>query len=304
MVQQMNLGVQHEIARNLVVRADYLHNFGTHFITGRLIGTVFNPVVGGADGVVNIESSVKTKYDGLLLSVEKRLARGYMLRASYTLSKSFNYANDDQIPFASGPLDPNNLRLEYGPAPNDQRHRFSLSGVFELPGNFTLAPIWTMASGVPMDILLPDASTRIPYVQRNAGGRLFHTGAELNGFINQVNAGGGVNGTLLPLVGDEARFNDRFNSFDARLSRSFRISEGVRLEPIVEVFNLFNVTNVLGISNVNYSGFSNVLTRDSNDERSPGFLKSSSFGQPVTTAGGVFGSGGPRAFQLAVRFSF
>jgi hypothetical protein len=126
----------------------------------------------------------------------------------------------------------------------------------------------------------------------------------LNGFINQVNAGGGVNGTLLPLVGDEARFNDRFNSFDARLSRSFRISEGVRLEPIVEVFNLFNVTNVLGISNVNYSGFSNVLTRDSNDERSPGFLKSSSFGQPVTTAGGVFGSGGPRAFQLAVRFSF
>ena len=70
------------------------------------------------------------------------------------------------------------------------------------------------------------------------------------------------------------------------------------------MFNLFNVTNVLGVSNVNYSGLSNVLARDSDDERNPGFLKSSSFGRPVTTAGGVFGSGGPRAFQVAVRFTF
>ena len=128
------------------------------------------------------------------MSVEKRFSRRYQFRASYTLSKAFNYANDDQIPFASGPIDSNNLRLEYGPTPNDQRHRFTLSGVFDLPGGFQLAPIWTMASGVPMDILLPDASTRIPVLQRNAGGRLFHTGAELNDFIRQVNAGGGVNG--------------------------------------------------------------------------------------------------------------
>ena len=70
------------------------------------------------------------------------------------------------------------------------------------------------------------------------------------------------------------------------------------------MFNLFNVTNVLGVSNVNYSGFSNVLVRDSNDPSSAGFLRSSSFGQPVTTAGGVFGSGGPRAFQFAARVTF
>ncbi|HWO01186.1 MAG TPA: carboxypeptidase regulatory-like domain-containing protein [Blastocatellia bacterium] len=304
MVQQMNLGIQREIGRDLVVRADYLHNFGTHFIIGRLIGTVFNPVVGGPDGVVNLESSVKTKYDGLLISAEKRLSNHYQLRASYTLSKAFNYANDDQIPFASGPIDPNNLRLEYGPTPNDQRHRFTFAGFIELGGRFTLAPIWTIASGVPMDILLPDASTRIPILQRNAGGRLFHTGSELNSFIRQINAGGGIKGKPLPLVGDDVRFNDTFNSFDLRLSRPFHFNEHTRIEPIVEVFNLFNVTNVLGVSNVNYSGFSNVLARDSDDESSPGFLKSSSFGRAVTTAGGVFGSGGPRAFQVAVRITF
>jgi hypothetical protein len=286
------------------VRADYLHNLGTHFIIGRTIGAVNNPVVGGPDRVVNLESSVKTKYDGLLLSLEKRFANRYQFRASYTLSKAFNYANDDQIPFSNGPVDPNNLQLEYGPAPNDRRHYFTFSGAVELSHGFNLAPILTLASGAPMDILLPDGLSRIPALQRNAGGRLFKNGAELNAFLRQLNAAGGVNGQPLPLVRDGARFNDNFSSFDLRLSKVFRLGEKARLEPIVEVFNLFNVTNILGVSNVNYSGFSNVLTRDSDNPADPGFLRSSGFGSPVTTAGGVFGSGGPRAFQIAAKFSF
>jgi Carboxypeptidase regulatory-like domain/TonB dependent receptor len=304
MVQQMNVGVEREVARDFVLRADYVHNFGTHFIIGRTIGTVFNPVVGGPDRVVNLESSVRTKYDGLLLSVEKRFSQRYQFRAAYTLSKAFNYANDDQIPFSNGPVDPNNLQLEYGPTPNDQRHRFTFAGVFELPASLRLAPVWTLASSVPMDILLPSGISRIPQLQRNAGGRVFHTGAELNAFIRQLNASGGVGGELLPLVGDDARLSDNFNSFDLRVSRPFKFGESVRLEPMIEVFNLFNVTNVLGVSNVNYSGFSNVLTRDSNNPADPGFLRSSGFGRPVTTAGGVFGSGGPRAFQFGLRLGF
>ncbi len=303
-VQQFNLGLQHQIARNLVLRADYLHDLGTHFIIGRTIGTVFNPVVGGPDNVVNLESSVNTKYDGLLVSLERRFARRFQFLASYTLSKAFNYANDDQIPFSNGPVDPNHLNLEYGPTPNDQRHRFVLSGMLDLPGHLLISPIWTAASGVPMDILLPDASSRIPVLQRNAGGRMFKTGAELNAFLLRVNAAGGVNGQPLPLVSDGARFNDGFDSFDLRLSKAFRLGDRAAIMPMVEVFNLFNVTNVLGVSNVNYSGFSNVLARDSSDANSPGFLRSSQFGQPVTTAGGVFGSGGPRAFQFAIRFQF
>jgi hypothetical protein len=304
MVQQFNVGIQRKFAYDYVVRADYVHNFGTHFIIGRTIGQVFNPVVGGPDLVKNLESSVKTKYDGLLLSVEKRYAQRFQFRASYTLSKAFNYANDDQIPFSNGPLDPENLQLEYGPTPNDQRHRFAFAGVFDAPLGLRVAPLWVVASGVPMDILLPDGAARVPALQRNAGGRLFKTGAELNAFLTQLNAAGGVSGQPLPLVRDDARFNDSFNSFDLRLARPFKVGERVTVEPIAEVFNLFNVTNVLGVSNVNYSGFSNVLVRDDNDPSSPGFLRSSSFGRPVTTAGGVFGSGGPRAFQFAARVTF
>ena len=305
MVQQFNLGIQRELTRDLVLRADYLHNFGTRFIIGRTIGTVNNPVVGGPDRVVNLESSVKTKYDGLLLSLEKRFSNRSQFRASYTLSKAFNYANDDQIPFSNGPVNPNNVQLEYGPTPNDRRHYFTLSGAVEFPWGIQLAPIVTLASGVPMDILLPDASTRIPVLQRNAGGRLFKTGAELNRFLTGLNQAGGVNGQPLPLVRDDARFNDDFSSVDVRVSKVFRLGgDRARLEAIAEVFNLLNVTNILGVSNVNYSGFSNVLIRDSNTPGSAGYLRSSSFGRPVTAAGGVFGSGGPRAFQLAVKVAF
>lgn len=317
MVHQMNVGVQHELSNQFAVRADYVRNFGTHFIIGRVIGTVpFNPVVGGPDIVKNLESSVRTKYDGLLLSVEKRFANRYQFRASYTLSRSLNYANDDQIPFSNGPIDSNDLRREYGPTPNDQRHRFSFSGVFQLPGDVRVSPIFSLASSVPIDILLPDGSSRVCELQRNAGARQFHTGAELNAALSQINAAGGSlcpnpdpstgfkPRVLVPLVRDDLKLGDNFSSLDLRVSKVFRVGERWTIEPIAEVFNLFNVTNVLGVSNVNYSGFSNVLVRDSNDPGNPGFLRSSSFGQPVTTAGGVFGSGGPRAFQFAARVTF
>jgi Carboxypeptidase regulatory-like domain len=316
-VHQMNVGVQRELGQNLAVRADYVRNVGTHFIIGRVIGTVpFNPVVGGPDIVKNLESSVRTKYDGLLVSLERRFARSYQFRASYTLSRSSNYANDDQIPFSNGPIDSNDLRREYGPTPNDQRHRFTFSGVFNLPADIRLSPILTLASTVPIDILLPDGSSRVCELQRNAGARQFHTGAELNAALTQINTAGGSlcpntdpstgfkPRVLVPLVRDDLKLGDNFSSFDLRVSKVFRLGERWTIEPIAEVFNLFNVTNVLGVSNVNYSGFSNVLVRDSNDPGSSGFLRSSSFGQPVTTAGGVFGSGGPRAFQFAARVTF
>jgi hypothetical protein len=251
---------------------------------------------------VNIESSVNTKYDALLVSAERRGVR-FGARAAYTLSKAFNYANDDQIPFANGPVDPNDLSREYGPTPNDQRHRFTIAAWAQAPLGFRVAPIFTAASAVPMDILMPDGQSRIPVFQRNAGGRLFRTAADLNGALEALNASGGVNGVLLPLVGGDAKFSDTFSSFDLRVSRPVSFGR-VRIEPMLEVFNLFNVTNVLGTTIKNYPGYSNVLVRDSDDPSSPGYLTSSRFGRPVTTAGGVFGSGGPRAFQLAVRATF
>ena len=166
-----------------------------------------------------------------------------------------------------------------------------------------MAPIVTFASGVPIDIQMPDGQSRVPAFQRNAGGRQFKTGGDLNRALQAINDAGGIGGQLLPYVRDDLRLGDGFSSFDLRVSRPFTAGR-VQIEPLVEGFNLFNVTNVLGVSVKNYSGFNNVLVRDDSQPGTDGYLRSSSFGQAVSTAGGVFGSGGPRAFQFGLRATF
>jgi hypothetical protein len=304
-VQQFNLGFQRELTRDLILSADYIHAFGSKFIIGRFIGSVFNPSIGGNDDVVNIESSVKTWYDGLLVNAQKRFGHRYSFNASYTLQKSFNFSNDDQIPFQVPPLNPNNLRLDKGPPPNEERHRFTFHAVFDMPYGFQLSPIYTLASDVPFDIQLPPdiGGTRIPQLQRNAGGRTFRTGSELNAFINEFNTGRPL-ASRLPLVRDDLKLGDSFQSLDLRLTKTFRFSEHFNIQAIGEVFNLFNVTNIRGVNNVNFSGFQNTLLRDNANSADPGFLRSSRFGSPIQTAGEVFGTGGPRAFQFAVRVNY
>ena len=132
----------------------------------------------------------------------------------------------------------------------------------------------TFSSGVPMDIILPSGQSRLPNLQRNAGGRLFKNVSQLNAYLTAYNASLPV-ANRIALAPSNAKFNDTFSSVDLRLAKTFTFSERFKLEPIVEVFNLFNVTNILGTSNTNYSGYGNVLG-------------TSSFGQPVNTAGGVF----------------
>ena len=143
--------------------------------------TVFNPVVGGPDRVVNLESSVNTQYDALLVSAEQRGARlGF--RVGYTLAKALNYANDDQIPFANGPIDPQQPPARVRPDAERPAPPLHVRRVGRRsPGGMLVAPLWTIASAVPMDILMPDAQSRIPAFQRNAGGRAVQdSAADLN----------------------------------------------------------------------------------------------------------------------------
>ena len=79
-------------------------------------------------------------------------------------------------------------------------------------------------------------------------------------------------------------FGDSLQSLDLRLSRNFVLRERWRVSLIGEVFNLYNKSNLTG-----YSG---------------DLTNSATFGQPSSRATQVFGSGGPRAFQLAMRVTF
>jgi hypothetical protein len=76
---------------------------------------------------------------------------------------------------------------------------------------------------------------------------------------------------------------DTFISQDLRVTRIIHVGEKVQLQIIGEGFNIFNISNLSGYS---------------------GTLNGPNFGQPSTRAGGVFGSGGPRAFQFAARVQF
>jgi hypothetical protein len=82
----------------------------------------------------------------------------------------------------------------------------------------------------------------------------------------------------------EYSFGRSFQAVDLRLSRAFLFGEHWRLSFIGEVFNVYNAANLSG-----YSG---------------GDLAAAGFGQPSSRATQVFGSGGPRAFQLAMRARF
>jgi hypothetical protein len=290
-LQQFSFGIERQLPHNIVLSVDGLHTFGLKFIQRQLINenpTVFSNV-----------SSLKNWYDGLLIKLEKRNSRRFNFLASYTFSKALTMSQDFQVIGTENP----NVKVDKGPPPNDTRHRFSFLGVYDAPLGIQISSILTASSTLPLDIRLP-VGVRLPIAQVNAGSRQFKNGRELNEFIRQINSGGGFEGQPLPFVDDNLDLGDKLFSFDLRLSKTFRVKERLSVQAIAEVFNLFNITNIRGSLNRNFSGIQNVLVRDSEDEMSPGFMRSSTFGAKVENAGGVFGTGGPRAFQLALKVSF
>jgi hypothetical protein len=279
--------------------------------------SVTDPLTMRSDSVTEITSDAKNWYDGLLVSVQKRPTKiGWLqwgFNGSYTLAKTLSYANDDQIPFrefrqADVVMGGNNLRLEKGYAPTDERHRFVFYGVFGFPWDITVSPIWTIGSSVPMDPVVPSIAggSRLPILPRNSLGRDIQNGTQLNAAIQAWNAlpacpsppfttpntlPCNVGGALPLLANPDIEFGDDFHSLDMRVNKAFTWRERHKFELIGEVFNLFNVTKIRGFNRANYSGFDNAIT-------------STNFDKPLSTAGGFFGAGGPRAFQFAFRYSF
>jgi hypothetical protein len=77
------------------------------------------------------------------------------------------------------------------------------------------------------------------------------------------------------------------------------------LNLVGEAFNIFNETNIRGSSNTNYAGRSiSIGPLQAAQNGQPAQTVQSDFFAAVSTAGGFFGSGGPRAFQIAARIQF
>jgi hypothetical protein len=304
--QQFDIGVQRQVAHDFVVTADFAYR---HFIHlgwpldlnhfNRAGGPVIPQCAGAQQndpqaicsaGSINVwEAPGRATYKGLLLRADKRFSHGFQFLGSYAYSS--NTGNNNSNGFN---LD--NWLQSSGPLPTDFTHILNLAGVAQLPWGFEAGLNFSYSSAPPFnayvgtidfngdgttDDLLP--GTTVGQFNRGLGR------ADLVRLVDQFNqtyAGTtDPHAKAIPRVTLPGRYSldDNFHSLDLRLTRSFVFHERWRVSLIGEVFNLYNNANLTGYS---------------------GDLTTPAFGQPTSRASQVFGSGGPRAFQLAMRVSF
>lgn len=310
------LGLQRELASNLVLTADFAWRRFLHTVLSGIDYNRFRrpqgPVIPActaaqrsdltavcsAGPITFNNTSGIAQYKGLLVRLEKRFSHSTHFLASYALG-SFKGSNGPAgLGVIASGFDNENWFENYGPLPSDLRHTLNVSGLVELPSRFQISfsvsaysrpPFLAYVSGMDfngdgtVNDLLPGTTVN-----------QFNRGLDKDDLVrlvqdyNQTFAGkrtvGGQLAPALTLPGSYS-FNDNFFTLDLRLSRTIVLGdEQMRLVLFGEVFNLLNTANL-----VQYSG-------NLNDP--------ASFGQPAARFTQVFGSGGPRAFQFGARLSF
>jgi len=184
--QQANFGVERAIMTNLAVVANYVLVRGSKLLRSQNINlgapAVLTRENAAALGVANpnpqqigriffgaaprlnpdftniqyVSASSSSTYHGMQLMLQKRLSRGFQLRANYTFSKAIDDSSD--FVQAQQPSNPYNARAERSLSTEDQRQRFTMTGVWELPyrgviaGNWTLSTHWVFRSGTPENV--------------------------------------------------------------------------------------------------------------------------------------------------------
>ncbi|HEY3581076.1 MAG TPA: hypothetical protein VGK82_11045, partial [Pyrinomonadaceae bacterium] len=108
------------------------------------------------------EGTSNSNYNALWVTANKRMAKGLQFNASYTFSKSIDY--NSQSSQGVTVQDSYNLRGDRGLSDFDARHRFVVSGLYELPfkGNqfkegWQLSFITQSQSGNPVTLLAGNA---------------------------------------------------------------------------------------------------------------------------------------------------
>lgn len=275
--QQASAAVQRQIGRDLTATASYLFVRGVKLSRTRNINLVPpGPQFGLTranlvfDDIWQLEDSASSRYEGLSLTLNRRMSNELEFSGSYTLSK----AHDDASDFNEQPMNPFNLRQEWAPSLQDPRHRFVFNALWELPigdeddatqpqqenwltrvfGHLEVAPIVTIESGHPVDPLTG--------VDSNLS-HAFPFSARPPGF--------GRNSLRTPFVANT----------DFRLLKYFSFGKTARLDVVAEAFNLFNHSNVLAINPI----------------FGVGVLPQSGFQQPI-------GGAGPRRVQFSLDYEF
>lgn len=306
--QHFSLGVQRQIKPDLAISADVVYRHFIHTTLRDVDMNKYNRYVNGVrtpvlpvctsaqqlapkapcgNGVVGITNSGGTsRYTGLLVKLDKRFSHRYQAQVSYALQAQrgingiYNLENYFQYAGPQGP-----------------RHILNVSGIVDLPWKFQVSFISSFSSPDAFQPIIPGIDLTGSGVQGfplpGMGDSLFNAGlgksdlTRLIGQYNQTYAGkpGPNPSQIFPklTVPSNYDFGHAFNSQDLRVTKLFRWRERYELQVFVEGFNIFNIANLTGYS-------SNLL--DPN------------FGVPTSRAANIFGTGGPRAFQVGGRLSF
>ncbi|MBL8215423.1 MAG: TonB-dependent receptor [Bryobacterales bacterium] len=304
----VSVGLQREIVRDLVITADLVMRRSVHMDTGPIDfnrwssarGPVIPACVGAqqtldptarcSTGPIEVQLSAGTsRYTGLLLKLDRRWSRRYQFTASYARGRNVGL---NRI------INNDNWFESYGPAATDRRHSLTISGIVDLPWGLRFSSITSYLSKPPF-------RAQVAGIDFNGDGTIndllpgtkwnqFNRGLDeddLRRIVEDYNSRSA--GTTTPTAQVRPRLNlpasfgfaDTFFSTDVRIGKLILFNnKRYELNVFGEVFNAFNIANLAGYST--------------------DLLQPSTFAQPASRNTQVFGSGGPRAFQLAARFSF
>jgi len=274
---------------------------------------------------------ILSRYSALQVKVDKRFSQSFLFTGAYALSRYTTLVSIS---------DNNNLHEGHGISGGNPRHRFTFSGIWELPkykgdqrflrgllNDWQVSALMEMRTGSPASVTLGtfDVEGDGTFTFRLPGTGVSSFGYNMNAddirkLVDQYNATFPASkdtmltgipvgrqrdaiGTAFPFVVLPNNFqpDDSFLTHDLRVTRSIRITEKVRLNLIGEGFNIFNIANL-----TDYGGTLNSYIRPTQ----PGTVGRNptqnefTFGQPGNRVNPIFGTGGPRAFQLAARLSF
>jgi hypothetical protein len=256
-----------------------------HFVAGTQLPaniTVANPsdpLFTPVSTINLLENTAQSWYDAGYVNVRRRYAHGLSFLANYTYAKSLTNAPDFRSPMYESAIPQNNddLEAEKGPA-CDIRHRFALSGVYDVPAwnrsrlstaltrDWRFSTIFQAQSGYPITISVfgdtANAGTALgenPIRANYTGQPIFPHGTRRPAeWFNPV-AFAAPPAYTFGNVGRNSVYGPGMQTLDAAVVRAFPLTERMKLETRGEFFNALNHVNY-DVPNrfVNTAGFGTI----------------------------------------------
>jgi hypothetical protein len=217
--------------------------------------TMADPVWGRYLGAVDLHTALaEQRYNGLLLSVNRRAANGLNIGANYTVSKCMGHPNQGgSTPNVnSGYTNPDDIDYDYGACDTDRRHIFNLTFTASAPefdgramrlafSGWRASAIYRLQSGSPLTVTVNDDPARTGIGGQRANAVLDDPyGAKtLSSYLNPA----AFSRPALGTYGNQERgwfTGPGSRNVDFSLVRSFRFAATHRIEARVESFNVFN----------------------------------------------------------------